>query len=56
VNVDISEAEKSEGFIRYFGYKDIPGSNVIGAIEKDEELFAEKEVRFYGAVTITFIL
>jgi xanthine dehydrogenase/oxidase len=56
VNVDIAEAEKSEGFIRYFGYKDIRGTNKMGPVVRDEELFAEKEVKFFGAVSILFIL
>jgi xanthine dehydrogenase/oxidase len=56
VKVDISAAEKCEGFIRYFDYKDIKGSNKIGAIFKDEELFAETEVKFFGAVSFISVL
>jgi len=53
--VDTTEAEKCEGFIRYLGFKDILGSNKLGAVFKDEELFVENEVRFFGA-TIGAIL
>jgi xanthine dehydrogenase/oxidase len=52
VKVDISEAEKCEGFIRYFDYKNIKGNNKIGPVIKDEELFAENEVKFFGAVSL----
>ena len=47
VNIDISEAEKVEGFVDFISAKDIPegGSNKTGALGKlDEEVFADKEV------------
>ena len=47
VNIDISEAEKVEGFVDFISAKDIPegGSNKTGALgELDEEVFADKEV------------
>lgn len=50
LNVDISEAEKSSGFVAYFSHKDVQGTNHIGAVVKDEEVFAESIVKYYGAV------
>ena len=47
VNIDISEAEKVEGFVDFISVKDIPeqGSNKTGALGKfDEEVFADKKV------------
>ena len=48
LNIDISEAEKVEGFVDFVCVKDIPeqGSNKTGPRgEFDEEVFADKEVR-----------
>jgi len=50
ISVDLSVAEQCPGFIRYFCQKDITGSNAIGAIVKDEEVFASDTVKYYGAV------
>lgn len=50
VSVDTSLAEQSSGFVAYFGAKDVVGSNHIGAIVKDEEVFAEDVVKCFGAV------
>ncbi|WP_282041354.1 xanthine dehydrogenase molybdopterin binding subunit [Winogradskyella flava] len=47
-SIDYSEAEALEGVERIFTYKDIPGENEIGGIIKDEPLFAEHEVHFWG--------
>ena len=47
-HIDYSEAEALEGVERIFTYKDIPGENEIGGIIKDEPLFAEGEVHFWG--------
>jgi len=47
INIDISEAEKVEGFIDFICVKDIPeqGSNKTGHRGQfDEEVFADKEV------------
>ena len=47
VNIDISEAEKVEGFVDFICAKDIPkgGSNKTGALEvQDEEVFADIKV------------
>jgi len=46
--LEISKAEKIEGVIKIFTYKDIPGENQIGGILPDEPLLAEKEVHFVG--------
>ena len=47
VSIDISEAEKVEGFVDFVSVKDIPerGSNITGAVAAlDEEVFADKKV------------
>ena len=47
VNIDISEAEKVEGFVDFICVKDIPehGSNKTGPGPLiDEDVFADKEV------------
>ena len=46
--LDFSEAEKCDGIIKIFCYKDIPGQNQIGGIIPDEPLLAEDEVHFWG--------
>eukprot|EP01031_Cornospumella_fuschlensis_P033912 gene33912-41037_t len=50
LSVDTSDAEKCPGFVAYLGAQDVLGSNHIGAIIKDEEVFATKTVKHYGAV------
>ncbi len=47
-NLDISEAEKSEGVCRILIAKDIPGENQIGGVIQDEELLADEVVDFIG--------
>ena len=47
-NIDYSKAQALEGVERIFTYKDIPGENEIGGIIRDEPLFAENEVHFWG--------
>ncbi len=54
-NVDYSKAEKVEGIIKIFTYKDILGENQIGGIIPDEPLWAEGEVHFWGQ-PIAFIV
>ena len=47
VSIDISEAEKVEGFVDFISVKDIPkqGSNMTGVRGLlDEEVFADKKV------------
>ena len=46
--LEISKAEKIEGVVKIFTYKDIPGENQIGGILPDEPLLAESEVHFVG--------
>ena len=47
-SLDLSAAEKSEGVVRIFTYKDITGENQIGGIVPDEPLLAEDIVHFCG--------
>ena len=47
-SIDYSKAEALAGVERIFTYKDVPGENEIGGIIKDEPLFAENEVHFWG--------
>jgi xanthine dehydrogenase large subunit len=46
--LDLSEAEKMNGVVRIFTYKDIPGENQIGGIISDEPLLSEDHVHFCG--------
>lgn len=55
VSVDYSEAEKVEGVVKIFTYKDIKGENQIGGILPDEPLWAEDEIHFWGQ-PIAFIV
>jgi xanthine dehydrogenase large subunit len=48
VHIDFSEAEKTEGIVKIFSAKDIPGQNQIGGIIPDEPLLADGEVHFCG--------
>lgn len=45
--VDITEAEKIEGFVAYIDANCVPGKNEIGPVVPDEVLFATDEVRLY---------
>lgn len=47
-SIDTSEAEKCEGVIKIFTYKDITGENQIGGIIPDEPLLADHQVHFCG--------
>ena len=49
-SVDISDALECDGYVAYFDHKDVEGSNDIGAVIKDEEVFATKFVKHVGAV------
>ena len=46
--LDLSQAEKMNGVVSIFTYKDIPGENQIGGIIPDEPLLAEDHVHFCG--------
>lgn len=50
LSIDTSDAEKCPGYVAYLGAQDVLGSNHIGAIIKDEEVFVTKIVKHYGAV------
>jgi xanthine dehydrogenase/oxidase len=50
VDVDVSDAEKMPGFHSYMDKKDVTGHNRIGAVFKDEEVFADGNVRYVGMV------
>ena len=52
INVDISDAKNCPGFVAYYSSKDVTGSNNIGAILKDEEVFTTGEVKYHGDVSI----
>jgi len=47
-NVEIEEAEKSEGVVKVILPKDLIGENQIGGILPDEPLLADGEVHFQG--------
>ena len=53
--LDLSNAEASEGVIRIFTAKDIPGENQIGGIIPDEPLIADHHVHFCG-MPIAFVV
>lgn len=50
LGVDISEAEKCKGYHSYMNHTDVTGHNQIGAVFKDEEVFAVDTVRYVGMV------
>lgn len=50
LSVDTSAAEKCPGFVAYYCAKDVIGSNKIGPIVQDEEIFSSGIVKHYGAV------
>lgn len=46
--IDTSEAEAMDGVHTVLTAKDIPGANVYGIALPDQQVLAEKKVRFYG--------
>ncbi len=50
LSVDATAASSIPGFAGYFGAKDLPGGNDIGAILHDEEVFATEIVTCVGQV------
>ena len=54
-SLDTREAEKTEGVVRVFSAKDIPGENQIGGIIPDEELLASKHVHFCGMPVVLVV-
>jgi xanthine dehydrogenase/oxidase len=51
VKIDSQVAETMPGFIGFFTAQDVLGSNHFGPIVKDEEIFTENIVKYYGAVS-----
>ena len=49
LDLDFSEAEKSEGFVTYITYKDVPGRNRHGA-QRDQQVLVEKYAKHRGDV------
>ncbi|MBL0032695.1 MAG: molybdopterin-dependent oxidoreductase [Bacteroidetes bacterium] len=54
-NLDLTAAIQSEGVVRIFTAKDIPGENQIGGIIPDEPLIADHEVHFCG-MPVAFVV
>ena len=54
-NIDFSEAEKVEGIVKIFSYRDVPGENQIGGIIPDEPLLADHEVHFQGQAILLIV-
>ncbi|DBA72485.1 TPA: hypothetical protein ACH3X2_010250 [Trebouxia sp. C0005] len=50
LSVDASAAIRKPGVAGYFGHKDVPGGNDIGAVMHDEECFASEVVTCIGHV------
>ena len=48
--IDLSIAKQCPGYVQFFSAKDVIGSNHIGAIAKDEEVFVSDTVTHVGAV------
>lgn len=55
LSIDDSGARSAPGFAGIFFAKDVPGSNKIGPIVLDEELFASEFVTCVGQVKSLFI-
>ena len=47
-SIDYKAAEQTDGVVKIFSFKDIPGENLIGGIIPDEPLLADTEVHFCG--------
>jgi len=47
-HIDLSDAEKVNGFIDFVSATNIPGENQVGVIIQDQPLFADKTVRYIG--------
>ncbi|KAJ9512823.1 hypothetical protein QJQ45_029028 [Haematococcus lacustris] len=50
LKVDASQALQAPGVAGYFGHKDVPGSNMIGPVVADEEVFASEVVTAVGQI------
>lgn len=56
LSIDTSKAEEYPGFEGFFGAKDVPGGNDVGAVVPDEELFATEFVTCVGQVGLSIVL
>jgi xanthine dehydrogenase large subunit len=54
-SIDHADAEKMEGIVKIFSYKDIPGENQIGGIIADEPFLADHEVHFRGQPVLLIV-
>lgn len=52
LSIDDSATKSSPGFVGIFLHRDIPGSNKIGPVLHDEELFASEIVTCVGQVKV----
>ncbi len=50
IEVDTTACTLCPGFVRYVSHLDIRGSNSMGPIHHDEEVFASREVHHHGAI------
>lgn len=48
ISVNIEKAKKLPGVVSVLTYKDIPGENIIGIINKDEPILVEDKIRRIG--------
>ena len=53
--IDFSAAEKMEGIVKIFSYKNVPGENQIGGIIQDEPLLADHEVHYRGQPVLLIV-
>lgn len=51
-HVDLSDGAIGTAFIAFVDHRDVLGSNMMGAISQDEEIFASREVHHVGAVRV----
>jgi len=47
-SIDTSRAQGIEGVVKIFTWRDIPGKNLIGIINKDQPVLAAERVRYVG--------
>jgi len=50
LSIDVSEAEALEGVRKVLTWKDVPGTDAFGQIEKDLYIFAKDKIRYHGDV------
>lgn len=55
IKIDLTEAEKVDGVLKIFTYKDVPNENKHGVVIKDHEVFASEKVIRVGE-PIAFIV